>query len=183
MAATAAKDHRQPLRRARPAGDARAARRRARAAVARSPRSRSSPGRWAGLKALASPALGSARPRLRAQRHRLHRQRARACSTSPRRWWASITARPRLDRRRAGAWYWHQQRGNRREHPAPLRRLQRLLPAVARPADGLFLRVFPSATASTLDEAQAQKLDHICRKLRLQPRRALPRHRLRLGRR
>ena len=34
----------------------------------------------------------------------------------------------------------------------------------------------------SLDDAQAQKLDHICRKLRLAAGRALSRHRLRLGR-
>ena len=37
-------------------------------------------------------------------------------------------------------------------------------------------------TSDTLDDAQAQKLDHICRKLRLDAGRALSRHRLRLGR-
>ena len=36
--------------------------------------------------------------------------------------------------------------------------------------------------ADTLDAAQVQKLDHICRKLRLAPGERLPRHRLRLGR-
>ena len=43
-------------------------------------------------------------------------------------------ARPRFARARAGGMWRHQRRSNRAQHRAPLRRLQRVLPAVARPA-------------------------------------------------
>ena len=68
-----------------------------------------------------------------------------------------------------------------RRGPPPLRPRQRLLLALARPPDGLLLRLLPEPDAS-LDDAQEAKLELVCRKLRLAAGRAAPRHRLRLGR-
>ena len=55
-----------------------------------------------------------------------------------------------------------------RQHPPPLRHRQRVLLAVARQHHGLHLRLLPDAASATLDEAQFAKMDHVCRKLRLQ---------------
>jgi len=66
-----------------------------------------------------------------------------------------------------------------RRHSVPLRRLERLLFAVAGSEHGVFLRLFRSESDS-LELAQEQKLDHILNKL-LVSRRAVSGHRLRLG--
>ena len=74
---------------------------------------------------------GLARPRVRSRRHRFHRQRAAHPRASPRRW--SATSRTVASGRARGcAASLHQRRGNRANIAAPLRRLERVLPAVAR---------------------------------------------------
>ena len=50
-----------------------------------------------------------------------------------------------------------------------LRPRQRFLPAVARRAHGLHLRLLRRSDTATLAEAQVAKLDHVCRKLKLRP--------------
>ena len=59
----------------------------------------------------------------------------------------------------------HAKQGCRGDQPA-LRRIQRLLSPLAGSPDGLLLRLFPEGQEG-IDEAQENKLDHICRKLRL----------------
>ena len=146
----------------------RAARRRPRAAVIddRDRDHRADAG--AALKALASPGDGRARARLRAQRHRLHRQRAARARRSPRRWSASRHGRDS----RATRWRlrgWHQRRGNRANIQHHYDVSERVLPARGS-TRGWSIRAPISATdGDSLDDAQAQKLDHICRKLRLAP--------------
>ena len=54
------------------------------------------------------------------------------------------------------------------EHLSPLRHRRRLLSPLARSGDGLHLRFFPSPEVS-LEEAQAAKMELICRKLWLKP--------------
>ena len=144
---TTAEDHREPLRRAQPAGHARAARRRPRAAVVATPRSRSSPARggpegargagaWARSRAPTSTTTSTS-PAARGARSAI----AEAMVGDGR-------ARPRLAARRAGGMWRHQHRSNRANIALSLRRLQRVLPAVARPADGLLVRVFQRRTAT-----------------------------------
>ena len=168
MAEAAAEDHREPIRRAQPARDAGPARRRPRPSVRRAPRSRSSRARGAACSALASPALGalarayvhddidftgSARRMLGVVDAMVGDDLARARPRCAARW--RILAAPAAQQPR--------------QHPPPLRRLQRVLPAVARCADGLLVRVFPRRRATRSTRRRPQKLDHICRKLRLQP--------------
>ena len=90
-----------------------------------------------------------ARPRLRPQRHRLHR-RGPARAGHRRGAGRHRRARPRPRHGAAQALVAH---GARQpgQHPASLRRLERVLPDVARRAHGLFVRVFQDrrATRST----------------------------------
>ena len=74
-----------------------------------------------------------------------------------------------------------QQDSRRRGHPSPLRRVEHVLRAGARPVDDLHLRRLPDADA-TLEEAQENKYRLVFEKLRLQARRPPARRRLRLGR-
>jgi cyclopropane-fatty-acyl-phospholipid synthase len=69
----------------------------------------------------------------------------------------------------------------RRGDPLPLRRLQRLLRAVARSADGVLVRVLPHARGDDLDDAQVEARPHLPQAA-ARARRAAARHRLRLGR-
>ena len=136
-----------PLRRTRPPGRARAARRRAAC------RCRPTPEVDIIARTLARPqgagraGAGHARPRVRPQRRRLHRQRAARARDR------RVDGRRRRARRRIGA------RAQLLavaapaarqpvEHRAPLRRLERVLPDVARRADGVFVRLFPHATTT-----------------------------------
>ena len=75
--------------------------------------------------------------------------------------------------------WWHSGRGatarrapqaacGRAAGPVPLRRVGRLLRAVARSEAGVFVRLLARA-AHDLAQAQEAKLDHICRKLMLSP--------------
>ena len=146
-------DHRQPLRGPRPAGDAGAARRRPRCRCRRAPRSTSSPAAGRGLKALASPALGSlARAYVRNEIDFTGSARrilgivdamvgAVAHGRDPAR--VRIRGLPAPAARQPP------------QHRAPLRRLQRVLQAVARRADGLFVRLFPRRRADARRRAGA----------------------------
>ena len=163
----AAEDHRQPLRRAQPAGDAGAARRRPGSAVVRT-RDRDRRPHLARAEGARGAGAGRAGARLRAERHRLHRQRAARAPRSPRAWSArSRTAATRCTTR----WrVWrHQRRSNRAQHRLPLRRLERVLSPLARPAAWSTPARISATDDDTLDDAQTPKLEHICRKLRLAP--------------
>ena len=61
----------------------------------------------------------------------------------------------------------HRPGGRRRADPVPLRRLRRLLRALARPAPGLFVRLLPRRRRCRSPQAQEAKLEHICSKLML----------------
>ena len=61
-----------------------------------------------------------------------------------------------------------EQAARRPGHRVPLRRLQRVLRPLPRPADGLHVRLLPGPRRQ-LEQAQADKLELVCRKLRLQP--------------
>ena len=65
--------------------------------------------------------------------------------------------------------------------PQPLRRQRRFLRPLARPAAGLLLRLFPPGRRYAGDRAGAEARSHLPQAA-ARARRALPRHRLRLGR-
>ena len=100
---------------------------------------------WNGLRALASPELGEARPGVRSQRSSISPAARGASSPSPRRWSASVTHGRDAVHAALRAW-WHQASQQQDQHPASLRRLERVLSALARRAHGLFVRVLPQAT-------------------------------------
>ena len=85
--------------------------------------------------------------------------------------------------RSARAWrLWrHQHRSNQREHPHHYDVSDAFYRMWLDPRM-VYSCAYFQRDDDTLDDAQAQKLDHICRKLRLAPGETLPRHRLRLGR-
>ena len=123
---------------------------------------------------------GLAGPRLRPRRPRLHRQRAADAGRRGSDGRRSVSHGHDHARAQLRVLAATSRRGNRAQHHPPLRRGRRLLRALARRR-----RVYSCAyfrhEDDTLEAAQEQKLDHICRKLRLAPGGAPARHRLRLG--
>ena len=180
MARAAAEDHREPLRRAQPAGDARAAGRRPRAAVVRRPRSRSSRARWRGLKALAAPAMGAL------ARAYVHNDidftgSARRALGDRRGAW-SARSRTAATRSRALADLAAPAPQQPREHRLPLRRLATRSTGSGSTRSSSTRCAYFATDDTTLDDAQtAQARPHLPQAA---PRagRALSRHRLRLGR-
>ena len=83
-------------------------------------------------------------------------------------------------RARAVQW-WHQRRGNRPNIAAPLRRLERVLQALARRAHGLFVRLFPARSRLARPGASAEARSHLPQ-ADAAAGRGISRHRLRLGR-
>ena len=63
----------------------------------------------------------------------------------------------------------HSKAARRRRDRAPLRRLERLLPHRARPVDDVLVRGVGPTPTITLEAAQANKYELICRKLGLEP--------------
>ena len=178
--ATAAEDHREPLRRAQPAGDAGAARRRPRSAVLRA-RSRDPRPHVAGPEGARGAGDGRARAGLRAQRHRLHRQRA-ARAGHRRSAWSARSRTAAIRSRRAGGSGGTSAAATARTSATTTTSRTRSTASGSTGSSSTRARISRPRT-TTLDDAQTGKLDHICRKLRARARRALPRHRLRLGRR
>ena len=163
---TAAEDHREPLWRAQPARDARLARRRPRSAVVgrRDGDPRADVARAEGARRAGD---GRARARLCAQRHRFHRQRA-PCDRDRRRDGRRDLARPRLAAERAGGCGGISAAAIART--SAITTTSRMRSIASGSIRGSSTRARTSrADGDTLDDAQAAKLDHICRKLRLAP--------------
>jgi hypothetical protein len=121
---------------------------------------------WRGLKALSAPAMG-ALARAMSQRHRLHRQRA-ARARHRREHGRRGRARPRFAAR-ALADLAASASQQPREHPLSLRRLERVSTGCGSTGSSSTAARTSRTDDTTLDAAQAGKVDHICRKLRLQP--------------
>ena len=122
---------------------------------------------------------GFARPRLCPGRPRLHRQRTADAGRRGSDGGVGV-ARPRPCARATQVLAQPQARQPPEYRPS-LRRVQRVLPDVAGPADGLFLRVFPGRCRFARCGAGAETRPHLPQAA-ARSRREIPGHRLRLGR-
>ena len=158
----------EPLRRAQPAGDAGAARRRPRSAVVGA-RDRDPRAHLARAEGARRAGDGRARARLRAATTSTSPAARGACSRIAEAHGRRDRARPRLAARRAGGVWRHQRRSNRANigyHYDVSNAFYRLW---LDPRMVYSCAYFRDATPTRSTTRRRRKLDHICRKLRLAP--------------
>ena len=154
--------------RPQPSGRARAARRRRASRCPRRPRSTSIARTLARAEGARVARAGPAGSRLRAQRHRFHRQRPTRAGDRRARWSAMIAHGRDSARRARWRLRLHQLRSNR-SNIAHHYDVSNAFYRLWLDARMVYSCAYFQIDDDTLDEAQAQKLDHICRKLRLAP--------------